>query len=122
LQRRFHPLLGRVGKRGIALESVWTPASWPSTPVAVVDKRRATKDIWIPAMHYNASVVHPPRERERFRMNESRDAADTEMLSANAPVWPGNGGSPIGDSSAAPAILRLAGAVSERRSAQTLDI
>lgn len=47
-------------------------------------------------MHYNASVVHPPRERERFRMNESRDAADTEMLSANAPVWPGNGGSPIG--------------------------
>lgn len=43
-------------------------------------------------MHYNASVVHPPRERERFRMSESRDAADTGMLSANVPVWPGNGG------------------------------
>ncbi|TGZ49420.1 hypothetical protein DBV15_09778 [Temnothorax longispinosus] len=110
--------LGRAGERGIALESVWTPASWPSppppppsTPVAVVDKRRATKDIWIPAMRYNASVVRPPRERERFRMSESRDAADTEMLSANAPVWPGNGGSPTG-------ILRRP----SRFSSETLDI
>lgn len=44
-----------------------------------------------PAMRYNASVVRPLRKRARFRMNESQDAADTEMLSANASVWPGNG-------------------------------
>lgn len=37
LRRRFHPLLGKDGRgegeRGIALESVWTPASWPSPPL-----------------------------------------------------------------------------------------
>lgn len=125
LRRRFHPLLseGRArGGRGIALESVWTPASWssppppPPTPVAVVDKRRATRDIWIPAMHYNAPVVHPPRERERFRMSESRDAADTEMLSAKRAGLPGERGfSDRGTPRrAAPrTVPRLAGAVSE---------
>jgi len=128
LRRRFHPFLGWEVERGIALESVWTPVSWlspppPSTPVAAVDKRRATRDIWIPAMRYNASVVHPPRKRVRFRMSESRDAADTEMLSANAPIWPGNGRFSDRDSSDTIAVPRLAGAVSETSiSSEILDI
>ncbi|KAL0123882.1 hypothetical protein PUN28_006015 [Cardiocondyla obscurior] len=63
--------------RGITLESVWTPGSWPSPPSSIRDAPR--RDIWIPAMGYNASVVHLPRERERFRMSGSRDVPDTEM-------------------------------------------
>lgn len=73
-------------------------------------------------MRYNASVVRPPRERERFRMSEARDAADTEMLSANAPVWPG--GSPTGTFYGGPsAAPRLARAVAERtRLRRSLEI
>jgi len=74
-------------------------------------------------MRYNASVVHPPRKRVRFRMSESRDAADTEMLSANAPIWPGNGRFSDRDSSDTIAVPRLAGAVSETSiSSEILDI
>jgi len=61
----------------------------PPPPPSIRDAPREISGF--PAMRYNASVVHPPRERVRFRMNESRDAADTEMLSANASVWLGNG-------------------------------